>query len=229
MKLSKRVKTNRESVDTKKAYNLEEAVKVLKNLPTKAKFDESVELAIKLAITQKETPQQVRGTVSLPAGTGKKVKIAVFTKDNQDKATEAGADFVGADELIQKVTKGWVDFDVAIATPDLMSQMSKLGKVLGPKGLMPSPKAGTITTDVVKAINEIKKGKIEFKMDKQANINVAAGKLGFDEKALVSNLNSIITAVIQSKPEGVKGQYIQSIHISSTMGPGLKIDFTEAA
>lgn len=224
--LSKRTKEFEKLMDKNKRYSLFEALEILKNIP-KTKFDQTVEVSFKLNINPKETPASVRGTVSLPHGTGKTRRVAVFCKGEfEEKAKDAGADFVGSDELIKKVSDGWCDFDVAIATPDMMKDMGRLGKVLGPRGLMPNPKTGTVTQDVEKAISEVKKGKIEFRMDKQSNIHAPIGKLSFETQALFENGSELIEAVEHSRPSAVKGVFIKSIAISSTMGPGLKLHLT---
>lgn len=211
-------------IDKKKRYDLKEAVSVLKKCPH-PKFDESVTVSFKVNINQKEAPQSVRGTVALPHGTGKKVRVAVFCKgEATNDAKAAGADFVGANDLVDKVAGGWIDFDVAVATPDMMKDLGKLGKVLGPRGLMPNPKAGTVTQDVAKAIKEVKAGKIEFRMDKQSNIHAPVGKLSFVENAILDNVNTLIENVLKSKPATVKGQFVKSITLASSMGPGLKLD-----
>ncbi|MDD5679851.1 MAG: 50S ribosomal protein L1 [Candidatus Omnitrophica bacterium] len=224
MALSKRKKEFSKLVDKKKAYTLRDAIEVLKQAP-KTKFDQTVEISFKINVDIKETSVSVRGTVSLPHGTGKTRKVAVFCKgDDERKAKAAGADFVGADELVKKVGEGWCDFDVAIATPDMMKDMGRLGKVLGPRGLMPNPKAGTVTSDVQKAVEEVKKGKIEFKMDKQSNIHAMIGKLSFETKALFENGAELIDSVERAKPHVVKGIFLKNMSISSTMGPGLRLD-----
>jgi large subunit ribosomal protein L1 len=222
VKISKRKKALNELVDKNKEYGIQEAVSVLKKAP-ETKFDQTVEVAIKLGIEQSSTP--IRGTVSLPNGTGKKVRIAVFCKgDFEAKAKEAGAEFVGSDELIKKVSEGWCDFDVAVATPDMMKELARLGKVLGPRGLMPNPKSGTVTTDIAKAVGELQAGKIEYRMDKQSGIKAPVGKLSFEEKALVENIQAFVKAVMGSSPKLQKIQNWKSIAISSTMGPGLILD-----
>lgn len=228
-KLSKRKKEFEKLVDKNKRYPLEEAVSILKRAP-KVKFDETVELAIKLNVDTQKISQPVRGTVTLPYGTGKKKSVCVFCKGElENKAKEAGADYVGSDELIQKILSGWCDFDVAIATPEMMKDIAKLGKVLGPRGLMPNPKAGTVTEDVVSAIEQVKKGMIEFKMDKQANVQIPIGKLSFDDNAICENANSVIKAVIASKPSNAKGQFIKGIALSSSMGPGVGLDLSRVS
>ncbi len=222
VKLTKRAKAIKELVEKGKEYELTEAVSILKKAPA-TKFDQTIEVSMKLGLEQATTP--IRGTVSLPHGTGKSVKIAVFCKgDFEAKAKEAGADFVGGDDLVKKVSDGWCDFDVAVATPDMMKDLARLGKVLGPRGLMPNPKSGTVTTDIQKAVDELKAGKIEFRMDKQSGIKGAAGKLSFSEEALVENINIFIRTVMNSNPKLQRIQNIKSIAISSTMGPGVKLD-----
>lgn len=226
---SKRVKSFENLVDKSKKYSLKEAIVILKKAP-KTKFDESVDLAIKLDIDPKQSDQMVRGTVVLPHGTGKTKKVAVFCKgEAQHKAKEVGADHVGAEDLIEKVSKGFMDFDVAVATPEMMRELSKLGKILGPRGLMPNPKAGTVTEDVARAVKEVKGGKVEFKMDKISNINMAVGKISFDENAIYSNAFTLIEAVQHARPATLKGNYIRSIAISTTMGPGVRLDLSNLA
>ena len=221
-KLSKRQKQIKELVEDKKNYDLEEAVSVLKKGP-ETKFDQTVEVAMKLKLEQTSNP--IRGTVSLPHGTGKAATVAVFCKgDFETQAKEAGADYVGGDELLKKVSDGWVDFDVAVTTPDMMKDLAKLGKVLGPRGLMPNPKSGTVTTEIAKAVKELKAGKIEYRMDKQSGVKGPVGKLSFSEENLVENINAFIKAVISSNPKLQKIQNVKSIAISSTMGPGIKLD-----
>jgi len=222
VKLSKRTKKITELVDDQKEYDLEEAVKILKQVPP-AKFDETVEVAMKVDLEQTTTP--VRGTVSLPNGTGKNVQVAVFCKgDLAKQAKDAGADFVGDADLIEKVKDGWIGFDVAVASPDLMRDLAKVAKVLGPRGLMPNPKSGTVTKEIDKAVKELKAGKIEFRMDKQSGIKGPVGKISFTENALVENVTTFITSVVASNLKLQKPHSIKSIAISSTMGPGLKID-----
>lgn len=225
--ITKRQKEIIKAVDKKKKYALKEAISVLKNVPH-PKFDETVTISFKVNIDQKESSQSVRSTVALPHGTGKKVRVAVFCKgETVNDARAAGADYVGANELIDKVAAGWTDFDVAVSTPDMMKDLSKLGKVLGPRGLMPNPKAGTVTQDVAKAIKEVKAGKIEFRMDKQSNIHAPIGKISFAENAIFDNANALIESVIKNKPATVKGHFIKSISIASSMGPGLKLDLSQ--
>lgn len=224
--MNKRLKQASNLFDKTKLYKLDEAVEILKNSPA-VKFDESVDLAIKLNLDVKELSQSIRGSVVLPHGTGKKIRVAVFCKgDIAHKAKDAGADTVGAEDLIQKVMNGFLDFDTAIATPDMMKDMSRLGKVLGPRGLMPSPKSGTVTNDVEKAIAEVKAGKVEFKMDKLGCINMTIAKRSFNNDAIVENAKSIIRAVTHARPAQVKGKFLKNISISTTMGPGIKLDLT---
>ena len=221
---SKRYEQAATLVDHKKAYALNEAVALLKELPT-VKFDETVELSLSLGIDPAKTDQAIRGTVVLPHGTGKTRRVLVFCKGEAElTAKQAGADYVGTTELIEKIQGGWLDFDVAIATPDLMREVSKLGRVLGPRGLMPNPKVGTVTDDVAKAIGEVKKGKVEFKMDKLANLHVVIGKLSFAAEQLAENATAVIAAVIRARPSSVKGQFIRRVAISSTMSPGIAVD-----
>lgn len=207
-----------------KVYSLKEAIQILKGAPT-VKFDQTVEIDLKLDVDPKQTDQTVRGTVSLPHGTGKKIRIACFCKeDQQAHAREGGADIVGGTDLVEKVKKGEIDFDVAISTPNMMKEVGTLGKILGPRGLMPNPKAGTVTEDVAKAIREIQKGRVEFKMDKQADIHLSIGKLSFEEKALAENFMSFYESLLRVRPAHTKGQYVKSVALSSTMGPGIQLD-----
>lgn len=212
-----------ESIVQDKAYDLSEALEILKQIPKK-KFDESVDLAICLNIDSKKSDQMVRGTVLLPNGTGKDKKVAVFCKgEAENDAKEAGADFIGAQELIDKVAGGWLGFDVAVSTPEMMRDLSKLGKILGPRGLMPSPKTGTVTNNIVQAIKEVKAGKIEYKSDKQAGIHVAIGKISFEVNKLLENIKTVLSAIKASRPASIKGEFIKSISLSTTMSPGIKI------
>ncbi len=224
MKQSKRFIEASKLVDTTKAYEPAEAMNVLVNTAT-AKFDETVELHVKLGVDSRHADQQVRGVVVLPNGTGKTKKVLVLTKGvKADEATAAGADFVGADEYISKIlTEGWLGFDVCVATPDMMGQVGKIARILGPKGLMPNPKSGTVTMDVKKAISEIKAGKVEYRLDKTNIIHVAIGKKSFGAEKLTENFNTIYDAILKAKPASAKGQYVKSVSISSTMGPGIKI------
>ncbi len=221
---SKRIREIASMVDPDKLYSLDDAVAILQKCPS-VKFDQTVDIAIKMGVDPKKSDQQVRGTVSLPNGTGKSLRVLVFAAgEKMQEALDAGADYAGSDELFEKVKGGWTGFDVVVATPDMMREVGKLGKVLGPRGLMPTPKGGTVTTDVATAINEIKKGKIEFKLDRHGVCNNGIGKLSFTKEALVENMRALLTAIARAKPASAKGQYFVSLAISSTMGPGLKID-----
>ena len=211
-------------VDKTKLYDPAEAVEVLKKLDT-AKFDETVELAMNLNVDPKYADQQVRGAIVLPHGIGKSKTVLVFAQGEKEKeAMDAGADFVGADDLVAKIQGGWTDFDVAIATPNMMGKVGRLGKILGPKGLMPNPKVGTVTMDVAKAVSESKAGKVEYRTDKAGNIHSPIGKKSFDDQKLIENMTTLIDTIIKVKPSGAKGQYIKSITLSSTMGPGIRIN-----
>ena len=214
------------NVDKNKAYTPEEAIKLVKSL-SKRKFDETVEVALNLNIDTTKSDQQVRSSFTLPHGTGKTKRILVVTKTKVDEAKKAGADYVGAEEIVEKIAKeNWFDYDVIVATPEMMVQLGKLGKVLGPKGLMPNPKTGTVTTNVEAAIENIKKGMIEYRADSNGNVHAIVGKVSFDEDKLVENLVSFVNEVIKNKPSGVKGTFVKNITISSTMGPGVKLDLT---
>ena len=221
---SKRFREIAKLVDSNKSYTIAEAIEVLKKCP-QVKFDQSVEVALKTGIDSSKSDQQVRGTVSLPNGTGKKIVLVVFARGEKIKeALDAGADFAGNEELLERVKNGWVDFSTIISTPDMMREVGKLGKILGPRGLMPTPKAGTGTADVAKAVAEAKAGKIEFKSDKSAVINNMIGKLSFQKDALMQNISVYLSAIGKSRPATARGQFVKSISLSSTMGPGLKID-----
>lgn len=211
-------------IDSKKLYETVEAIELLKKTAS-AKFDETIEVAIKLGVDPKHADQQVRGAIVLPHGTGKSQTVLVFAKGEKAKEAEAaGADFVGADELVAKIQGGWTEFDVAVATPDMMGTVGRLGKVLGPKGLMPNPKVGTVTLDVTRAINEIKAGKIEYRTDKAGNIHAPIGKASFDDNKIVENFQTLVDTLIKVKPAASKGQYMRSITVSTTMGPGVKVN-----
>ncbi len=223
-KRSKRMKQIDQMVDLNKVYTLQEAVRFLKQCP-QTKFDQSLNVSLRLGIDVKKSDQQVRGTVSLPHGTGKKIRLIVIAKgDKVKEALDAGADSAGGDDLLEKIKNGWTDFDALISTPDMMREVGKLGKVLGPRGLMPTPKAGTVTTEVAKAVKEVKAGKIEFKVDKTGNINNAVGKISFKEDQLVENMMPFLQAIARAKPASSKGVFLLSMYLSSTMGPGLKVD-----
>jgi large subunit ribosomal protein L1 len=211
-------------IDRDKAYTAKEAIQLAKEL-SKAKFDETVEVAIKLGVDPKHADQQVRGTVVLPHGTGKVARILVFAKGEKVKEAEAaGADFVGAEDMVAKIEGGWLDFDVAIATPDMMGAVGKLGRVLGPRGLMPNPKTGTVTFDLEKTVKEFKAGKIEYRVDKAGNIHAPLGKVSFEVDSLAENFSALVDALIKAKPAAAKGKYIRGVAVSTTMGPGIKID-----
>ena len=220
---SKRYRESVKSVDCEKTYQLKEAISILKKLPP-PKFDGSVDLHFCLGVDTKKSDQMVRGTVVLPHGTGKKVRVAVFCKGEHERvAKDAGADHVGGVELIDRVAAGFMDFDCAIATPEMMKDLSKLGKVLGPRGLMPSPKTGTVTNEVVKAIEDVRKGKVEFRVGKQGGVHLAVGKLSFSEDKIYDNASRVIEALNEAKPASVKGKFVRSLYISSSMNPGIKL------
>ncbi|MEN2994601.1 MAG: 50S ribosomal protein L1 [Thermodesulfovibrio sp.] len=225
--MGKKLDAVKEKIDLQKEYTFEEAIDILKE-NSFVKFDETVEMAINLGIDPRKSDQVVRSTVILPHGTGKKVRVLVFAKGEKEKeAIEAGADYVGAEDLIEKIQQGWLEFDRAIATPDMMGQIGKLGKILGPRGLMPNPKLGTVTFDVAKAVREAKAGKIEYRNDKGGVVHVPIGKLSFDRQKLVDNAIAVLKSVLKAKPPTSKGKYIKKVYISSTMGPGLKIDISK--
>ena len=225
MKRGKRYQEAEKLVDKKKNYSVKEALETIEKMP-KPKFDETVELHVKLGVDSKHADQQVRGTTVLPNGTGKTQRVLVFAKGPKaDEAEKAGADFVGAEELIPRIQNdNWFDYDVIVATPDMMGVVGRLGKVLGPKGLMPNPKSGTVTMDVTKAIQEIKSGKVEYRLDKTNIIHLSFGKVSFGTEKLLENYETIINAIIKAKPAAAKGQYIRSVAVTTTMGPGLYID-----
>jgi large subunit ribosomal protein L1 len=227
---SKRYKKALEQVDATKTYPLKTAVEVLARFP-KAKFNETIDLAFRLGVDPKQSDQMVRGTVPLPHGSGKTVRVLVFAKAGPaaDAAKAAGAEFVGFDDMIKKCTEGWTDFDIAVATPDAMTEVRKLGKVLGPRGLMPNPKTGTVTEDTAKAVKEVKAGRVEFKVDKAGNIHVPVGKASFKAVELEENARAVIEAVAKAKPASAKGQYIHTCTISATMSPPVRIDVKEFA
>jgi len=223
-KVSKRVKQLLEKIDTKKIYSIEEATAVVKDLKS-AKFDETVELALRLNVDPRHADQMVRGAVVLPHGTGKSVKVAVFAKGAKaDEAKEAGADIVGAEDLVEQIQGGNIDFDIVIATPDMMGQVGKIGRILGPKGLMPNPKTGTVTMDVAKAVKNAKGGQVNFRVDKKGNIHAGIGKASFDAEKLAENLKTFVAAINKQKPAAAKGRYIQNGALSLTMSPSIKLD-----
>jgi large subunit ribosomal protein L1 len=220
---SKRIREIASKIDLQKAYSLEEAVAILKQCPP-VKFDQTVEVSLKMGVDPRKSDQQVRGTVPLPNGTGQTIRVLVFARaDKVQAALDAGADYAGNEDLLKKVQEGWTDFDAVISTPEMMREVGKLGKVLGPRGLMPTPKAGTVTADVATAVKEIKAGKVEFKVDRSGVINNPVGKISFELGMLMENIRALLAAVLKAKPSTAKGLYMQSMYISSTMGPGLKI------
>lgn len=222
-KLGKRYASLVKAYDPKGEFNYKEAVAIVKKNAT-AKFDESFEIAVNLGVDPRKADQLVRGTVSLPHGTGKSVRVLVLAKAPKDKeALAAGADYAGLDEYIEKIKSGWTEIDVIVATPDVMGEVGKLGRVLGPRGLMPNPKSGTVTFDVAQAVTEVKGGKIEYRVDKTGNVHAAVGKCSFDEKKLEENVLALFQSVVRAKPQTAKGKYIKSIHFTSTMGPGVKV------
>ena len=214
-------------VDRAQRYPLEDGLRLL-HQTARAKFDETVEIAARLGVDPRQADQNVRGTVVLPHGMGKTVRVVAFAKGEKEKeAEEAGADFVGADELIKKITEGWLDFDNAVATPDMMGAVGKIGKILGPRGLMPNPKTGTVTMDIGKAIKEIKAGKLEFRVDKAGIIHVPVGKVSFGADKLIDNARAVLGAILRAKPASAKGNYVQGVTLSTTMGPGIKLDVNQ--
>jgi large subunit ribosomal protein L1 len=228
-KLTKRAKAAAESVDRNKQYGLEEAVALIK-ANASAKFDETVEIAMNLGVDPRHDDQMVRGVVSLPNGTGKSVRVAVFARDEKaEEAKSAGAEIVGAEELAEDIQKGEMNFDRVIATPDMMAVVGRLGKVLGPRGLMPNPKLGTVTADVAQAVKDAKGGQVEFRVEKEGIIHAGVGKASFSEGALVQNIQALTDAVNKAKPSGAKGTFMKQVTISSTMGPGVKVDVSTAA
>jgi large subunit ribosomal protein L1 len=223
-KVSKRFAEAKKLVDATKQYSLAQACEILAKFP-KTKFDETVEAAIKLGVDPRKAEENVRGTVALPHGTGKNLRVAAFCKgDKQKEAQEAGADFVGGDDLVAKVQEGWLDFDAVVATPDMMVGIGKIGKILGPRGLMPNPKIGTVTPNIANAVKAIKAGQVEFRVEKAGIVHVGAGKVSFGPKKIEENLASLIDSIVKAKPKAAKGVYLEAIHVSTTMGPGLAID-----
>jgi len=221
---SKRFNSNFEKINRDKEYSLEEATELLSSL-SHPKFDESVELAINLGVDPKHADQIVRGTVALPNGIGKDIKVLVFARDDlAEEAKNAGADFVGADDMVEKVKGGWTGIDVVVAAPDMMAEVGKLGKILGPRGLMPNPKIGTVTKDIAKAVTEVKAGKIEFRVEKNGIIHNIIGKVSFSKEKIVENARVFVNAILKAKPQAVKGVYMKKVTMTSTMGPGIKLD-----
>jgi large subunit ribosomal protein L1 len=222
--MGKKIKAAREKIEIGKEYSLEDAISLIKE-SSYTKFDETIDLAINLGIDPRKSEQMVRGTVVLPHGMGKKVRVLVFVKGEKEKeAIDAGADVVGAEDLVEKISKGWLDFDKTVATPDIMGLVGKLGKILGPRGLMPNPKLGTVTFDIARAVKEIKAGKVEYKAEKAGIVHVPIGKVSFDIKKLHDNAKTVIESIIKAKPATSKGKYLKKLSISSTMGPGIAVD-----
>jgi large subunit ribosomal protein L1 len=216
-----------EKIDRNQRYLLEESLNLVKQT-ARAKFDETVELAIRLGVDPRQADQNIRGTVSLPHGMGKTVRVLAFAKGDKEKeAQEAGADFVGSDELIKKISEGWFDFDKAVATPDMMAAVGRIGKVLGPRGLMPNPKTGTVSMDIGKAIKEIKAGKLEFRVDKAGIVHVPVGKASFGAEQLIDNARAVLMSILRAKPASAKGNYVKGVTVATTMGPGIKIDLAQ--
>lgn len=223
-KRGKNVQEAAKLVERNKAYDIREAVSVMKQA-SKAKFDESVEVAFRLGVDPKKADENIRGAVVLPHGTGKTQRVLVFAKGDKIKeAEDAGADYIGDEDIIAKINDGWFDFDVVVATPDMMAEVGKLGRILGPKGLMPNPKTGTVTFELEKAIGEIKAGKVEYRVDKSSNLHVPIGKISFDDEKLVENYEAIAETIVKVKPQASKGKYIRNVAIASTMGPGIKLN-----
>jgi len=227
--MTKRLKATEALIDRAKTYSVEEAMDIVKKAPA-AKFDESVDLSLRLGVDPKHADQMVRGAIVLPHGIGKTVRVAVFAKGEKEReAREAGADVVGAEDLVEKIQGGFMDFDSTIATPDLMGQVGRLGKVLGPRGLMPNPKMGTVTFDVGRAVREVKAGKVEFRVDKAGNVHVQVGRKSFPQESLVANVMALLEAIVKAKPAASKGVYLRSLTLSTTMGPGIPVDAQRVA
>jgi large subunit ribosomal protein L1 len=227
--MTKREKAARALYDEEKSYPVEEALEIVKKMPA-AKFDETVDMSLRLGVDPKHADQMVRGAIVLPHGIGKAVRVAVFAKGEKEReAREAGADIVGAEDLVERIQGGWMEFDSAVATPDLMGQVGRLGKVLGPRGLMPNPKLGTVTFDVGRAVREVKAGKVEFRVDKAGNVHVPVGKKSFSNENLTANALALLEAIVRAKPSASKGQYLKSITVSSTMSPGIQVDVQRVA
>ncbi len=222
--MGKKLNTVKEKIEPGKEYSIEDAIKLLRE-SSFTKFDETVDLALNLGVDPRKSEQMVRGTVILPHGIGKKVRVLVFAKGEKEKeALDAGADFVGAEDLVDKISKGWLDFDKSVATPDVMGLVGKLGKILGPRGLMPNPKIGTVTFDIARTVKEIKAGKIEYKAEKAGIVHVPIGKISFDNEKLLENARTVVNSIIKAKPATSKGRYLKKVSISSTMGPGIAVD-----
>ena len=225
MKKGKRYLKNLEAYDKSKSYDIGEAVDNVLNTAN-AKFDESIEVHVKLGVDGRQADQQVRGVVVLPNGTGKSVKVLVIARgDKANEATSAGADYVGAEEIVAKITGGWLDFDVCITTPDMMGVVGRIARILGPKGMMPNPKSGTVTNDVAKAVKDVKAGKVEYRLDKGNNVHVIIGKKSFGKDKLLENFNTVMDAIVRAKPAAAKGQYIRNVTLASSMGPGVKVSY----
>ncbi len=217
----------RAKVDRTQRYRLEEGLRLVQET-ARAKFDETVEMAIRLGVDPRQADQNVRGTVVLPQGTGKTVRVLAFAKGEKEReAQEAGAEYVGSEDLIKKITEGWIDFDKAVATPDMMAAVGKIGKILGPRGLMPNPRTGTVTLDIAKAIKEFKAGKLEFRVDKAGIVHVPVGKVSFGAEKLLDNARAVLAAILRAKPASAKGNYVLGVTLSTTMGPGIKIDLSQ--
>ena len=225
----RRYKTALSQIDRRAQYSIEEAVTLLKDMPA-PKFDQTVEMAIRLGVDPRQADQQVRGTVMLPHGLGKTVRVVVFAKGEQAAAAEsAGADVVGADDLAERINGGWTDFDVAIAAPDMMRVVGRLGRILGPRGLMPNPKSGTVTPDVARAVEEAKAGRVEYRVDRNGNVHAPVGRVSFEKNRLVENVRTLFDTILRARPSSAKGQYVRSVTLATTMGPGVRIDRSSAA
>lgn len=225
--IGKRYRDALAKVDRNQRYALEDSLRLAKET-ARAKFDETVEIAIRLGVDPRQADQNIRGTVTLPHGMGKPVRVLAFAKGEKEKeAQEAGADFVGGDDLVKKITEGWLDFDKAVATPDMMAAVGRIGKILGPRGLMPNPKTGTVTMDIGKAVKEIKAGKLEYRVDKAGIIHVPVGKASFVQEQLIDNTRAVLASVLRAKPPSAKGNYIKGVTVATTMGPGIKIDLAQ--
>ena len=226
---SKRYKQAAELFDRQTHYGLADAIDIIKKMPTR-KFDETVEISFRLGVDPRQADQLVRGTVVLPHGLGRSVSVVVFARgESAASAEEAGADLVGAEDLVEKINSGWTDFDVAIATPDMMGQVGRLGRILGPRGLMPNPKSGTVTPDAARAVREAKAGRVEYRVDRMANVHTPVGKASFDAQRLRENVQTLIDAIVRARPSATKGQYMRSVTLSTTMGPGIRLDRTALA